>query len=180
MFCGMTFRVSWHSRSYWRDVLWCHLISHQLFFRPLWLGQAKTRVLKLLKMMYVKEDHSNIRMIWQTTSSYVCYSWVKYCFGGVRVSQLLSVQCCVFVGFAFVLWLMPNCWCCSIICFLCSILQIILCPFGHCIVCPSSTYDFRLLLWYFPTILPMSFLDYPSVFSKKSWRYDQRNNDTKA
>ena len=37
--------------------------------------------------------------------------------------------------------------------FLCSILQTIVCSFvpflfGHCIVCPSSIYSFRLPLWY--------------------------------
>ena len=44
------------------------------------------------------------------------------------------------------------CSCCSSFIFLCSVLQIVVCPFvlfsfGHCIVCPSSILDFRLPFW---------------------------------
>jgi hypothetical protein len=39
---------------------------------------------------------------------------------------------------------------CSIFGFLCGVLYTIVCPFVlvHCIVCPSSIYDFWLLFWY--------------------------------
>ena len=43
--------------------------------------------------------------------------------------------------------------CCSIFSFLCSVLQINVCPFCHCIVCPSPIYDFSLPLWYLQTFL---------------------------
>jgi hypothetical protein len=51
-------------------------------------------------------------------------------------------------------------WCWSIFSFMCSVLWIVGCPFvhfwwivwqlsfGHCVVCPSSTYGFWLLFWY--------------------------------
>ena len=46
--------------------------------------------------------------------------------------------------------------CCSIFSFLCSVLQIIVCPiipFGHLhIVCHSSIYGFWLTLWYIQTL----------------------------
>jgi hypothetical protein len=51
--------------------------------------------------------------------------------------------------------------CCSIFSFLCSLLWIIVCTylsFGHCIVLPSLIYGFRLLLWYFQTVIISLFI----------------------
>jgi hypothetical protein len=41
-------------------------------------------------------------------------------------------------------------WCCSIICFLCSVLSPLFVFFssGHCVVCPSLIYSLWLSLWY--------------------------------
>jgi hypothetical protein len=56
-------------------------------------------------------------------------------------------------------WQRTDQWssCCSIFSFLCSVLQIVVCHFnlfcfGHCVVCPSSIYEFWLSLWYLQTL----------------------------
>ena len=41
--------------------------------------------------------------------------------------------------------------CCSIFCFLCHVLQIVVCPFDHCVISPSI-YILWLPLWYLQTL----------------------------
>ena len=43
--------------------------------------------------------------------------------------------------------------CYSIFTLMCSVLEIVVCPFGHCVVCPSFIYGFWLPLWYLLAIV---------------------------
>ena len=74
--------------------------------------------------------------------------------------------------------------CCSFCNFLCSVLYIIVCPFGHCIFYPPpSTYGFWLPLWYLKTFLTNT-SELSSMCSNKlstcsmvEYKTDTLNND---
>jgi hypothetical protein len=47
--------------------------------------------------------------------------------------------------------------CCLFFCLVAIVLSVLL-PFGHCVVCSSSIYNFWLHLWYLQTLLDIELL----------------------
>jgi hypothetical protein len=83
-----------------------------------------------------------------------------------------------------------KCSWCSIFGFLCGVLYTIVCPFVlvHCIVCPSSIYDFWLLLYrwllnrgdrmdsFYCIWLPTDIVTTMLHYTRKVWRYQRVNH----
>ena len=98
-------------------------------------------------------DHGYVPFIVSTSRSFP-HSWLitRFVTRVTRRVSLVEHELITLTGVIALNLGLKWCSCCAVFSSLCGVLWVVVCPFGHCVVCPSI-YGFWLPLWYLQTLL---------------------------